>query len=72
MHFKDINFLIFTIISVSNTWTAKAGKCPVVKISTGEISGEDKESRNDRDFCAYRAIPYAQPPIGPLRFEVCT
>lgn len=39
---------------------------PVIQISTGRIKGEDKESRDDKKFYAYRGIPYATA----KRFEV--
>jgi len=39
---------------------------PVIEVSGGKIKGEDKESREDRDFYAYRGIPYAKA----NRFEV--
>jgi hypothetical protein len=42
------------------------GDAPVLEVSGGKIKGEDKESRDDRDFYAYRGIPYAQA----KRFEV--
>ncbi|ODN06567.1 Venom carboxylesterase-6 [Orchesella cincta] len=45
------------------------GDAPVVEIVNGRIKGEEKESRDDREFYAYRGIPYAKPPIGNLRFE---
>ena len=47
-----------------------ADDAPVVELANGKVKGEEKESRDDRDFYAYRGIPYAKPPVGPLRFEV--
>ena len=43
---------------------------PVIEISEGKIKGDEKDSREDRDFFAYRGIPYARAPVGDLRFEV--
>ncbi|MGC5025513.1 carboxylesterase/lipase family protein [Tsukamurella sp. DT100] len=37
---------------------------PRVRIDSGEISGRDQ-----RTVHAYRGIPYAQPPVGPLRYR---
>jgi len=43
---------------------------PIVEISTGKIKGKEKTSRQNREFFAYRGIPYALPPLEDLRFEV--
>lgn len=45
------------------------GDAPVIDLLNGRVKGEEKESRDDRDFYAYRGIPYAKPPVGDLRFE---
>lgn len=45
------------------------GDAPVVELVNGKVKGEEKESRDDRDFYAYRGIPFAKPPVGELRFE---
>ncbi len=37
---------------------------PRVRIDSGEISGYDTGTVH-----AYRGIPYAQPPVGPLRYR---
>ena len=41
-----------------------------VQISTnqGEIQGVRKVARNGDEFVAFYGIPYAQPPLGDLRF----
>lgn len=43
---------------------------PIVEIANGKLKGEDKDTRLDNTFYAYRGIPYAKAPVGPLRFEV--
>lgn len=43
---------------------------PMVKISNGAIRGQTLQSRDGRDYYSFTGIPYAKPPIGPLRFKV--
>ena len=38
--------------------------------SLGEIQGSYLQSSSGRIFMSFRAIPYAEPPVGPLRFKV--
>ncbi|KAJ8669923.1 hypothetical protein QAD02_001182 [Eretmocerus hayati] len=42
---------------------------PAVKTPLGTYLGYYKVSLNGRKYAAFEGIPYAQPPIGPLRFE---
>ncbi|XP_069689981.1 juvenile hormone esterase-like [Periplaneta americana] len=44
------------------------GQCFVSK-QQGSVQGSQMTSRNGRNFCSFRGIPYAAPPIGPLRFK---
>jgi hypothetical protein len=44
---------------------------PVVDIPTlGRLVGSQLSSASGRKFHAFRAIPYALPPVGDLRFKV--
>jgi hypothetical protein len=43
---------------------------PVVETSLGLVKGHSAFSRDGRKYFAFVGIPYAQPPVGPLRFEV--
>lgn len=44
---------------------------PIVKTNSGDIQGSVATSFLDRrTYYSFRGIPYAQPPIGPLRFKV--
>nr|CAH64510.1 putative esterase [Tribolium castaneum] len=42
---------------------------PVVKISTGKLCGKVGKNFNNKAFFCFHGIPYAKPPIGPLRFK---
>ncbi|KAK4880603.1 hypothetical protein RN001_008749 [Aquatica leii] len=41
----------------------------IVKVEQGILKGTIKETRNGRQFLAFQGIPYAEPPIGKLRFK---
>jgi carboxylesterase type B len=43
---------------------------PKVHIEQGELEGAVLTSRNGRTFAAFQGIPYAEPPVGNLRFKV--
>lgn len=43
---------------------------PIVRIKNGTLEGTFMTSRKGREFMAFMGIPYAQPPVGELRFEV--
>lgn len=45
---------------------------PRVVTPLGGIRGFWKHSFNGRKFMAFEGIPYAQPPVGDLRFRVST
>jgi acetylcholinesterase len=43
---------------------------PIVKIKNGKLQGLVSKSRDGREYFAYVGIPFAEPPVGSLRFEV--
>ena len=43
---------------------------PVVTVLQGKMRGTKMTSRNGKTFYAFLGIPYATPPVGPLRFKV--
>lgn len=43
---------------------------PVVKIETGFLRGKYLESRSGKRIYSFTSIPFAEPPVGKLRFEV--
>ncbi|XP_003427743.2 esterase B1 [Nasonia vitripennis] len=44
-------------------------KKPVVKTTCGRLRGSIQKSIEDYEYCAFKGIPYAEPPIGELRFQ---
>lgn len=43
---------------------------PTVIATLGQVKGSYLTSASGRKFSAFRGIPYAQPPLGSLRFKV--
>lgn len=43
---------------------------PIVSTKTGAVIGKVLKSRLNRDFFAFRGIPYAEAPINEQRFKV--
>ena len=63
-------FLVTTIAIVYWTKYRKSEvEVPIIKAPIGDISGMSMVTRHGRDILAYKGIPYAQPPIGRLRFK---
>ncbi|GAB6029210.1 hypothetical protein CHUAL_004980 [Chamberlinius hualienensis] len=56
--------LLFFLFHISNKATGQ-----IVTTSNGEIEGATMSSIKGRSFYAFRGIPYAQPPVGDLRFQ---
>ncbi|XP_043254443.1 venom carboxylesterase-6-like [Colletes gigas] len=55
--------LVFlTVVSSSQA------RSPRVETSSGGIVGYVKKSRSGREYAAFEGVPYAQPPLGKLRF----
>lgn len=51
------------------------GPCKLIETQLGKISGialktVPEKHKHHIDFCGYRGIPFAKPPIGELRFKV--
>lgn len=43
---------------------------PVVEVSQGKIKGIVTKNIDGGEYLEFRGIPYAEPPIGNLRFKV--
>jgi hypothetical protein len=48
----------------------KVNISPEVQIAQGRVRGSTHESRIGKEYYKYLGIPYAQAPVGSLRFEV--
>lgn len=46
------------------------GTTPRVVVDEGVIEGHILETAYGKDYVGFEGIPYAEPPIGNLRFEV--
>jgi carboxylesterase type B len=44
----------------------------LVVLKHGSLKGHRLTSRKGRDIFAFQGIPYAKPPVGELRFKVCS
>lgn len=42
---------------------------PKVRIPQGTVQGVDMYSHHERKFFGFKGIPYAEPPVGNLRFD---
>ena len=62
-HFLIVSLTIF----VTKVFAAFG---PIVSTTTGQIEGTIEKSFFRRDFFSFRGIPFAEPPIGELRFRV--
>lgn len=44
---------------------------PIVAVKQGQLKGTIDTDLDGQPFYKFKGIPYAQPPVGPLRFKVC-
>jgi len=57
----------YIVLSSLNIYHSKS---PVVNTHSGKVQGIVSSSRDGNQFFAFRAIPFAKPPLNELRFEV--
>ncbi|XP_967916.2 juvenile hormone esterase-like [Tribolium castaneum] len=50
-------------------FTTRFHKMTLVKIDQGELIGTISKDLDGNNFCSFRGIPYAKPPLGKLRFK---
>lgn len=43
----------------------------VIQTTYGPVRGSKSASHLGEEVYSFRGIPYAKPPLGPLRFKVC-
>ncbi|XP_033228892.1 uncharacterized protein LOC117180505 [Belonocnema kinseyi] len=61
---KNLRTLFLVILCICCIWAD-----PLVNVSEGILRGTTQLTRKGRNISAFLAIPYAQPPIGKLRFN---
>ena len=63
---------LFLLVSATTLalQAASLHNAPTVHVQQGTLTGTYFTSRYGRKFAAFQGIPYAQPPIGDLRFKV--
>lgn len=63
---------IFGILGVicSTTAVSQNSPGPLVNTINGAVQGSYMLSRDGKKIRSFRGIPYAQPPVGDLRFKV--
>lgn len=44
---------------------------PRVTLPLGDLKGVKLKTINNKEYFSFKGIPYAEPPIGKLRFKVC-
>lgn len=42
----------------------------VVTVAQGQLQGFRNKFRGNREYVSFLGVPYAEPPLGPLRFKV--
>lgn len=55
---------------MANYMYSSDARRPAINISQGLVCGIEEKLPNRGSFYSFKGIPYAEPPIGDLRFEV--
>ncbi|KAF2879714.1 hypothetical protein ILUMI_26464 [Ignelater luminosus] len=66
---KTILLHIILIINLLNYISGSRRSAPETRIPQGALRGQFLRTSNNRKISAFTAIPYAEPPVGDLRFE---
>lgn len=70
---RELKYIFFVILwcSIGSSPVPSNIETPTVQTISGKVKGSTGTSLlGKRIFYSYRAIPYAKPPIGLLRFKV--
>jgi len=62
--------IVVLLLLLAGTWAEVAKNVPVVVTEEGSISGVIEESVKGRTIYTYYGVPFAKPPVGPLRLKV--
>lgn len=68
--FNRFWYLIFTIVFLSASHCVYCDSSPTVALSLGKIRGENVKTNSGVNYYSFRGIPFAEPPVGELRFAV--
>lgn len=64
---KMFYFLLLLPLICNNVFSEEL---PILKLAQGNVQGTIRKNLLGGTFYAFQGIPYAQPPIGSLRFKV--
>lgn len=64
--------LVLVTILCAESGLARTSESLKVKINSGSLVGRHLTTHNGQPIRAFMGIPYAQPPVGELRFKVCS
>ena len=62
--------LVVTVVAAVVAVATAEQTAMLVTLKQGAILGSLEEATNGRTYYSFKSIPYARPPIGPLRFKV--
>ena len=67
-----LQIFLFSLITLIFTECdgAESKSVPTIKTAAGRVSGVTEKSFFGKEYLAYYGIPFAEPPIGNLRFKV--
>ena len=60
----------FSVLTNTITKRKTEDKFPIVYTADGDLRGFTMETLSGKSFAAFQNIPFAQPPVGSLRFQV--
>ncbi|XP_023310181.1 cholinesterase 1 [Anoplophora glabripennis] len=61
--------ILKTVLLVSSIIASALAQEVTIKIKNGEVKGRKDTTYSQKEFYAFQQIPYAQPPVGSLRFQ---
>lgn len=64
------HLVTLVVLLSANEIYSRTSESLKVKISAGSLVGRHLTTHNGRAMRAFMGIPYAQPPVGELRFKV--
>ena len=62
--------MMFVLVAALAAEETAANEVPLIDTEEGRVSGILEHSMKGREFYSFYSIPFAQPPVGKLRFKV--